>query len=415
MTGRTRVDALLADLEALYPGARASTSRTSRGGPHQRRFCLLVSRRWPRLLVPSDSPRATRAAIRRDSANDGLPDVLGRRAVAAVAGSPLGPLLFRDVITLEPVDADSLESHLATYACADVRLSLHSGAATRANAKPVVGVHRTTGAEIGFCKIGITPLAARLVRHEVDALRLLAAADLTALDVPPVLHDSRWNGYDVLLMGALRGNRGRARDLPVEAMREVIQAPGARVVPLRDGPWAAGLRDRLSGASPGMTARIRQTLDTLVCRHGDQQLLHGGCHGDWGPWNMSWAGDRPLVWDWERFTRATPAGVDAAHFVGHTRLRRIGDASLARTAVLDAEAAVRSVLAPWAGGPEAEAAAHTVVLVYLLDLATRLAVDAGSAGPDLVGRMADWYLDVAARQLELTSTSDAIRGSGAAA
>ncbi len=416
MTGRTRLDGLLADLESLYPGAHASTSpRTDREAPDERRFRLLVSGRRPRVLVPTDNPGATRSAIRRDSANDSLPDVLGRRAVAAVAGSPLGQLLFRDVVTVESVGADSLEHDLATYAGGDVRLSLHSGATTRANAKPVVGIHRTTGAEVGFCKVGITPLAARLVAHEVSALRLLAAADLTALDVPPVLHAGRWNGHEVLLMGPLRGDRGRGRGLPIAAMREVVEAPGAAIHSLREGAWPARLGAQLSTASPGRAAHIRETLDTFVRRCGDQPLVHGGCHGDWGPWNMSWSDDRPMVWDWERFTQGTPAGVDAAHFTAHPRLRKIGDRPLALTAVRDAAAAVRSVLAPWSTGAEAESGARMVVVAYLLELATRLAVDADDTGTDLVGRMADWYLEVAASELDLTSSSDAVRGSGAAA
>ena len=265
MTGRTRLDALLSDLELLYPGARPSiSSRPGRGASHERRFRLLVSGRRPRVLVPAGSPGATRSAIRRDSANDSRPDVLGRRTVAAVAGSAVGQLLFRDVVTLGPVGDDSLEHHLATYTGADVRLSLHSGSATRANAKPVVGVHRTTGGEVGFCKVGITPLAARLVAHEGSTLRLLAAADLTALDVPPVLHVHRWSGHEVLLLGALRGTRGPGRSLPVEAMRAVIEAPGADVQSLHEGPWPARLVDQLSGASPRVAARIRETLDALV-------------------------------------------------------------------------------------------------------------------------------------------------------
>jgi len=413
--GRTRLDALLADLEVLYPGARVSTaSGAGAGAPGMRRFRLLVSRRHPRLLVPVDSPEATRAAIRRDSANDRLHDVLGRRAVAAVAGHRLGQRVFRDVVTAGPVGADSVENYLARFVGDAVRLSLHSGAA-RANAKPVVGVHLMTGAEIGFCKIGITPLAARLVAHESSGLRLLAAAHLTSLDVPAVLHAGQWRGHEVLLMGALRGSRGRGRLVPVEAMREVVQAPGTAVCSLRDSPWTARIGEQLPGAGPEVAARIRWTLDALVTRHGDQPLVHGGCHGDWGPWNMSWSGDRPLVWDWERFTRDTPAGVDAAHFTAHVRLRRIGDLPLAMSAVRDAEEAVRAVLAPWSSAHASEAAGRTVVMVYLVDLATRLAIDAGDAGTALVGRMADWYLEVAARRLQLASTPDEVSESDAAA
>lgn len=401
MTGRTRLDTLLADLRAVYPGAETPTD-AQLGHPDVRSFRILLSRRFPRLLVPLDCPPATAAAVGRDSAQDRVRDAVGRRAVATIAVGPLSRHVFRDVVSIGPVDTTSVEAHLAAQIGEAVRLSVHGGS-ERANAKPVLGVHRVTGAEVGFCKVGITPLASQLVRDETAALRLLDRARLGSIGVPPVLYAGQWQGHPVMLTETLSGHRGRGRVLPVEAMRDVAAVTGTATCPLRSSPWAAAVRARSVRAAPALTARIQAALDGLLHRDGDQLLAHGAGHGDWGPWNMSWRRDRPLVWDWERFTSDVPVGMDAAHYTAHEQLREIGamDRGLA-TLRRAGEPAVRTVLAPWSAALGADTS-RTVVDAYLLDLACRLAVDANEASAVPAGRLAAWYLDVAAERLQVTT------------
>lgn len=397
MTDRGRLDALLADLRAIYPGSAVTTGRV-RTDPSARSFRLLPSRRRPRMLLPVGCTGAARRAVLVGSANDDARDTLLRHATAAVAAGPLGRAVFRDTVSVRPVGSDSLEAHLAGQIGAPIRLSIHGGAA-RANAKPVLGVHRVDGAEVGFCKVGVTTLASLLVTQEVAALRTLADARLRMLAVPLLVHAGRWHSCDIALLSALRGGRGRGKVLPVAAMREVAAVAGTRVRPLRDGPWAAAVHEQSTAAAPEVTARVRRTLERLLDRAGDEAVLHGAAHGDWGPWNMSWSGDRALVWDWERFALDKPIGIDAVHFTAHARLRRVGDLRAAVAALHDAETAVCSVLRDWPG-PAASAApggaARTVVDAYLLDVACRFAVDANQVGSPPAARLADWYLDVAA-------------------
>lgn len=406
MTDRARLDGLLADLSSIYPGSAVTTGRL-RTDASARSFRLLPSRRRPRVLLPVGCAGAARRAVLVGSANDGARDTMLRRATAAVAAGPLGRAVFPGTVSVRPVGTDSLETHLAAQVGASIRLSIHGGAA-RANAKPVVGVHRVDGAEVGFCKVGVTTLASLLVAQEVAALRRLAGAQLRSLTVPVLVHAGSWHGCEIALLSALRGDRGRGKMLPVAAMREVAGVAGTRVRSLRDSPWAAAVHERSAAAAPEVTARVRRTLERLVERDGDESLVHGAAHGDWGPWNMSWSGDRALVWDWERFALDQPIGIDAVHFTAHARLRRVGDLRAAVAALHDAETAVCSVLRDWPGPAPSAApgsAARTVVDAYLLDVACRFAVDANQVGSPPAARLAAWYLDVAAARWDAAAVS----------
>lgn len=401
-----RLGALLADLRVVYPCGtlRAGAIPT---GPTGRSFRLLPSRRTPRMLVPVGSGTAVRHAVLRASANDSWRDSLLRRGVTIAAAGPLGPLLFPHRVSVEPVGADSLEAHLEAAVGQQVRVSIHGGA-QRANAKPVLGVFSIDGSLLGFAKIGVTPLASRLVASETAALQRLAAARPREFDVPAVVSAGSWRGHVVLVMDALRGERGLGQTLPVSAMQELAALAGTRVHTWRESPWAAAVRERTTGAVPAVATRLRDLLDRLVDRHADLAVAHGAAHGDWGPWNMSWRDNRPQVWDWERFALDVPIGCDAVHFTAHARLRRIGDMHTA-LAVLraDGEAAVRSVLAAWpTHSPPGRATsgsserARAVVDAYLVEIACRLGVDAHQAGTPSVARLADWYLAVAAARLD---------------
>jgi hypothetical protein len=75
----------------------------------------------------------------------------------------------------------------------------------------------------------------------------------------------------------------------------------------------------------------------------------GSWHGDWGPWNMAWAGERVRLWDWERFTRGVPYGFDALHYAlpalppqrpSPARLREAATAALAPFGTGPADAAL---------------------------------------------------------------------------
>lgn len=404
--GPQRLQGVTALLETIYPGARAVIGQGSGARPEPmsggswRSFRVLPSRARPRLLVPADLPRAAGPALQRVSASDRRRDVVARRAVAVVATSPLADRLLPTSARVGPVDARSVEAYLADIAGGEVRLSVQVGA-ERANAKPVLGVYGVDDQlEVGFCKVGSTALASRLVAREAATLQQLAAAGLRTLDVPPVLHAGRWRGGHIVLLGSVRGSRGASRAVPYDAMREVAAVGGVVDVSVEESAWVASVRDRLPAAGPVHAQWLRAALSALVDRDGPRRLPHGTWHGDWGPWNMAWAAERPVVWDWERCASGVPVGLDAAHFVGHPPLRRVGELQVALDALAAlAEPAVAAVLEPWVTTSERAAAARAVVDAYVLEVACRFAVDAAEVGTAPVEALATWYLQVVGRRL----------------
>lgn len=408
--GPQRLQAVSALLETIYPGGRAAVrTRSGRTGAARtehppdgpwRSFRVVPSAARPRLLVPVDLPRAAGPALQRVSAIDRRRDVIGRSAVALLARSPVADRLLTTSARVGPVDARSVESYLAATVGAQVRLSVQIGA-ERANAKPVLGVYRVEGRlEVGFCKVGSSALAGRLVAHESATLQRLAAARLRTLDVPPVLHSGQWQGCELVLLGTVRGSRGAGGTIPYDAMREVAAVDGVVDVPMGASGWVASVRERLPAAGSRHAQMLDVALDALVERDDSRLVPHGSWHGDWGPWNMAW-GSRPVVWDWERCASGVPVGMDAAHFVGHPPLRRIGEMQVALDALAGlAEPAVSNVLGPWVPASNRAAVSRAVVDAYLLELACRFAVDAAEVGTAPVEALATWYLQVAARRLE---------------
>jgi len=402
--GSGRLEALLRDLTALYPGAEArlSPAPSDPEGDAVRQFRVVLSSSRPRAAVPVDAPGAVRAFLRRDSAGDRRAHSAARRVVSAIAAGPLARVVFPATITVSPTGASSIEAYLAEVTGGPVRVSLATGS-ERANAKPVLGVATVAGEELGFCKVGLTPLARRLVKHEAEVLARLAG-HLRRVVVPTVLHSGRWRGNEVLFLSAVRGNRGRGAILPVEAMREVAATDGTGQRHLVSSPWVAALRQRASAAPPELARTILTLLARLLERaerSGLREVLHGASHGDWGPWNMAWDGGRVVVWDWERYGGGLPVGLDAVHFLAHEELSVEGDLAGA-LALLDgtAEPAVRTVLSGWPGTDHDRAtAAHFVVDAYLLEVACRFAADTVLVPAARVSRAAHWYLQVAGARL----------------
>lgn len=400
MSSDARLHGLLDDLGAVYPGAEISRG-IDRGANPARAFRILTSAKHPRLAIPIDVPAVVQSALRRDTANDSSRDARMRAVVATLAASRIAPLAFRSTISVSSIEPGAVESVLASATGADVRIVLHGGA-QRANAKPVLAVYRTDGTEVGFCKVGVTALATALVQHETMTLRAIESRRLPGIVVPSVVYDGPWHAGSLLLMSAVRGSRGDHAGVPIDAMRALTTVNGVYHSPLHESVWFASLRERLSDTSDQHRDALTRLSDALLVRDGDRLVPFGAWHGDWGPWNMAWDGSRAVVWDWERFAPDVPAGMDAAHFVAHSRLRQIGDLPLATQALTgDAEPAVARVLASLSSAHAAGELARIVVDCYLLEIACRFAVDAHTSGIAPVDRLATWYQQVSAARLKI--------------
>lgn len=353
-------------------------------------FFLIPGERRPRLLVPA-TRRAAATAARRYGEPGSRTGRLRAAALSSGLSAGLGRAALRSRLRVQaPPGASTIETYLSETLARNVRVSMHLGPA-RANRKPVLQVHSPRGETVGFAKIGTSELTRELVHAEHRALTRISQAGLASVAIPEVLHLGRWQGLDVLVLGALPVWLPR-RPLPADqlaaAMAEVAGLGGLRPEKLAGGDYLAGLYGRLDRADPGADREALGTaLGTLEAGAGDAVLDHGHWHGDWTPWNMASTHQGLLLWDWERFTGGVPAGFDALHHRLQTQVvpKRREPLAAARECIDTAPAQ----LAPFGVGAEQ---ARLTALLYLADLATRYLVDRQATAGARLGSPGTWLI-----------------------
>jgi hypothetical protein len=351
----------------LWPAPATVTLGRARHAGARRSYLILPSLERPRLLVPRRTRRAAGGAVR----GYGEQSSAARRAAVKLAAAGLavgaGDTVFRD--RLEVGGADTIEDHLTRELGRKVLVSLHLGPA-RANRKPVLQLLDPGGGTVGFAKVATTALTGQLVAAETATLRLLARAGLTHLTAPTALAGGSWRGLEILVQSPLpvRQPRRPSATRLAAATAEVAAVAGIGTEPL-DGPYLAGLRERVAALPAGATRDgLAGALETL--RGTDVQLRIGSWHGDWTPWNTAVVADTVLAWDWERFASGVPVGFDALHYDLQPRALRNVDA--AGAAATDSVRRAPGLLGPV--GVPAESAAVVAVL-YLVEILTRYVGD----------------------------------------
>lgn len=352
MTARTLESSaqLRSDLAAMWAAPvevvevpRRAQAPASAGTPLHT-FAVLPSLRQPR-IVATDSGAAVAAAVRRFNHTAGI----GRRStrVALAAGMRAGALSLvpRDRLSVLGLREGgsghdtSLLDTLAEIFETEVSIGMSIGA-VRANRKPVLQVLTRDGHTLGFAKLGLSPLARALVGAEAANLRSLARHDFQHLELPRLIHHGEWHGHELLVMTALHAPLRRfraARALPARAMMELAECEGTSTWALAESPWFGSLVADAADAPDSASERFRSALGRLAEQYGDRTARFGSWHGDWGPWNMVWAGDRVRLWDCERFTSGVPYGLDALYYAvplpaahaGPARLREAAHRALA--------------------------------------------------------------------------------------
>ena len=362
-----------------------------------RDFVLIPGVRHPRLLVPA-VPRAAAAALRQYGQPRSWAARMGVAAFALGLASGLGgTLLGVRVRVTAPPEAESIESYLKSVLSPDIRVSIRLGPA-RANRKPVLQLHTTSGESAGFVKIGFNDLTRELVRAEAVSLAWLETAGLNGIWVPRVLHQGQWHGMDVLVLSALPV-WGRRRALPAAQLSAAMDTV-ARVGGLQEGALASDaylqqLRERMAAADPGAErAALLEARDTIAATGLCTGLTFGAWHGDWSPWNMASTTGGLLVWDWERFVSGVPLGFDALH---HWLQSEVGprhrDPLAAATDCFEHAAAL---LAPFGIDP---ALARLTAALYVADVATRYLVDRQAAAGAPLGAPGTWLIPALVAEL----------------
>lgn len=322
------VDAWVETVTALWPGAEVELVRPgsaddlvrpgSAGGParHGRELAFLPDARRPRLLLPSNRGAAA-AALRRYSHDLSIPQRLSRGLTATALRTGIPQRTLRDRLRVTTGGQESVEDRLGELLGRPVVVSLGLGTA-RANRKPILHVLSASGRPVAFVKVGDTATARELVAQEAAALRYLAGRPMPGVAVPEVLHHGPWRGMTLLVLSPLptsaRGWRPR-RSAPVAAMRALFAVAGLSGGPLAGSPfWHRIVTVPAQLTDSARAARLTTVIDRVGAAHGERALEFGAWHGDWTPWNMAWHRGTVQLWDWERFTREVPAGLDLLHY-----------------------------------------------------------------------------------------------------
>jgi hypothetical protein len=382
--------------EVIWPGGvDIGTGAVLRGSAECYRVLPSLDR--PRLLVPAGSPRAAAAVLRYSAEATGRRAVLRRRLLAtAFRVGIAGAVLRNGVAVREP--ERGLGSRLSTVLGTRAVLGVRLGPA-RANRKPVATVLRPDGGLLGYAKVGVNPLTGALVDTEARALARLAGIDLGRVTIPAVLHHGGWNGNPLLVQEPLPVWLPRAvRRVDAEraAMVSVARCLGTRVIPYDGSAYS----DRLSAHVRDLdadedTRRLSAVLDTVT--GAGPVLEFGAWHGDWNGGNSAVLADgRVLVWDWERFDPDVPVGFDAVHLAVQDAITRRGTAP--RQAAADVLSAAPALLAPFG---VTTAAASTVAVLYLVEIAARYLRDRQAEAGAWLGRVAQWLLPAVEEHLAL--------------
>lgn len=387
MTGSDRSGYLHELVPLLWPPPAAVTLGRARLRDADRSYLILPGLAEPRLLVPRRPRSATGAALLSQGERSSATRRAAVRAGSLALAGGAGDLMLHDRLE---VRGDTIEDQLERDLGRDVVLSLRLGPA-RANRKPVLQLLDRRAATIGFAKVAITPLTVRLVASETAALGVLAAARLRHVTAPQVLAGGSWNGLEILVQSSLPVHRPRhpSPGRLMAAIREVAAVGGIHHPSVLDGPYLAGLRERVSALADEETAsRLLRALNGLP---RDVELPIGSWHGDWTPWNTAVLADTVLAWDWERFGHGVPVGFDALHY--YVQPRVMGRPAAAAGCAADLVQRAPALLAP-IGVPAA--AAPSVAVLYLAEILARY-------GGDNQAKWPTWRAMSAAVELRLTA------------
>ncbi|MHB1430674.1 MAG: hypothetical protein ACYCVZ_00940 [Streptosporangiaceae bacterium] len=358
-----------------------------RGGHHD--LIVLPGPGRPRLIVPAGR-LASAAAVRRYGEPGSAKTFLATRALAATLRAGAGRAFRGRVRVIVPDGAATIEAYLTSLLGQPIEISVHLGA-PRANRKPVLQLLTPSGDTVGFAKIGVNELTARLIRAEHAALRQVGTAALTRLRPPEVLAMDRWQGLDVLVLSALPTWRRRRRLAPgdlARAVTELAHVAGSYEAPLADGSYWDRLQRRLSSAGRGADHdALRHTLPRLAGLGADATVDFGAWHGDLTPWNLASTRDELLVWDWERFATDVPVGFDALHYWLQEQVvsARRDPAAAAAECVRRAGA----LLGPLGVTP---ARARLTALAYLAELSVRYLADRQEEFAPRLGSPGRWLI-----------------------
>ncbi len=340
----------------------------------------------PRVILPAHNRSAATRGITSFAQGHSLRERLRTLLLTSAFATGVAPLLLRDRLFVGA--GPGIEHALTTALDRELAIAIHVGP-PRANRKPVLLLLTPGGRTIGYAKVAVNDLTARLVHAETRALRHLSQARLRDVTVPRLLYDGEWNGHPMLVQEALPVGHQTDRPTRHQLLRCVTQIVGLAQVRerrLSESPYRRTLDERIArlGARPEATP-----LRTALHRLPDVSLPFGAWHGDLTRWNIASTARRAFVWDWERLTMDAPAGFDALHF----DLNECVQAGVHPGVHRWLDSGTRLLRDPMlAGFGLRDHTVSTVMALYLIDLATRYLHDRQAESGSGMAAVDDWLL-----------------------
>jgi hypothetical protein len=391
-------DSLLGVARRLWPEpARINlTRRPASSSDRTRDWLVLPSVNRPWLLLPAARPAAAGALVRDDHGQRS--PRLGRALASLHRRRLLARLPLARLRVSDGDDADTIEAELHRILGTSSALVVRLGR-RRWNRSVVLRPLDAAGGTLAFVKSAASPIGAATLRREGDNLRRVAELAPKLVEWPEVMHRGRWRDLELLALSPLVGDESATTrtKAPTAAMHALALASDGGSLALGESAacrgWHAGTQDL---ASSTQRDQLIEGVDTVVSRLGDVEVPIGCWHGDWVPWNMTWHGDRVLLWDWEHFDEGVPVGFDGLHYRAQ-QLRMSGGTGIAAEDLWVQDAS-EWLLDTFQLGPRQ---IRAVLLAYLLEINLRYLRDrAGDPrgtrpragwGLPLIGRLgAEW-------------------------
>lgn len=330
---------LLAAVGDLWPGAEVTWARfpgqhgtSAERRRHGIRLTVVPTAGGVGSALPSH-PWAAARAVRRHSAAASRSAVAGRLALAAVLWTGAGRW-WPHAIQVHGGAHDAFVDLMEGVFGEPVTVAVAIGTA-RVNRKRVVEVFDRRGRTLGFAKIGGSRVSDRDVRAESAALAALAQHGVPgALVVPRRVWAGTWRDAEVLVSTAVPHGLARRADRlapPLREMRAFVETFAQPAAPLVGSSWwqrtgsawseSAWARPGASDVAPDDAVRRSraQACWGVLGERAGALVPRSAWHGDWTVWNMARHRAGLSLWDWERFDRDVPAGLDMVHHQLNTR------------------------------------------------------------------------------------------------
>jgi hypothetical protein len=293
------------------------------------RYLVVPSASRPRMLLPNE-PALAAAGLRSFNALRRPSVRAGRAASSALVRRGAASFVFRDRLTVRGEAGTEIPSRAFARALGvdSVALAVNIRRPSPFR-KPVAQLLSPLGRPVGFAKIGWNEVTRRGLGREAEALRALSDGR-RRLVAPTLRHRGPWRNHELLITDPLPSDVRRfgPGPPPTDVTRDVAELHPPVAAPLTASDAWAAVRGRANAAAEvagryGLSRVLPAFLDALERRHGGTELRFGFWHGDWSPWNLGYAGDRVVAWDWEYAGAGVPVGMDLPHF--HFQVAFVGE------------------------------------------------------------------------------------------